>query len=384
MTGHVTLEDTGGPARFASVTLIPVATNSAPAPANANPSPDQLPIIVSRVFHTTLDGSFLVPDVAPGNYYVMVDAPAYLSASGLLTRQQLDHPTKEIARQIEQLLVPVAVASGKISTADVRLHRGASLSGNVQFDDGTPFSTFVSLFRKDPKGEWQRFNAHLGGTAGITDALGHFHLLGLPAGAYRVSIELGVDEDFISQQGGEQQGWASSPIYALRIYSPSATREKDAKTFQLTEDQEEAGVQIEVPLSKLHAVTGSLVEKGSGRSINAGHVAVLFADDGKELGSTNVNGDDSSFHLAFVPEGSYTLEVSNVQNVERTRVPNEPGSIPPYTVKERSLQGFGDASQPLVVTTDVQGILIAVPPQAQTSNTSATTAQATNPISEDH
>ncbi len=41
----------------------------------------------------------------------------------------------------------------------------------------------------------------------------------------------------------------SRSLDELKIYSPNATREKDAKTYQLADGQEEAGVQVEVPLS---------------------------------------------------------------------------------------------------------------------------------------
>ena len=161
VTGHVTLEDTGGPARFVSVTLQPVVAPTTPAVTAKDKEHSEGAVTVSRVVHTTLDGSFLIPSVAPGNYYVMADADPYVSAAGVLTREQMDHPTKEIAQRMAQLLVPVSVASGKTSTAEVRLHRGAVLSGTVRFDDGTPFAASVQLLRKDDQGVWKDFHAHL-------------------------------------------------------------------------------------------------------------------------------------------------------------------------------------------------------------------------------
>lgn len=230
----------------------------------------------------------------------------------------------------------------------------------------------MRLLRKDDKGEWKEFHPHLAGSPVSVDDLGRFRFVGLPAGSYRVSADLAVNEEFISRRGDTTEGWSSFGLYSFKIYSPDATREKDAKIYKLADGQEEAGVQIEVPLSKLHTVAGSLIEKGSGHSINAGHVSVVFADDGKELASTDVSGDDDAFHLAFVPEGSYTLKITKAQDVERTEVPNPPGSVPPFQTKEKTLRSFGETTQPLVVTSDVQRVLVAVPPAGQTD----TTAQA--------
>ncbi len=87
VTGHVTIEDTSAPARFASVTLQPVVTPETPADTAKDKGDDRGVVTALRIVHTTLDGSFLVSNVAPGNYYVMVDAGPYLSAAGVLTRE---------------------------------------------------------------------------------------------------------------------------------------------------------------------------------------------------------------------------------------------------------------------------------------------------------
>ncbi len=373
VTGHVMLSDTGGPARFAAVTLQPVVSAPAPEGAPKRKVGEAPPATSSRVVHTMLDGSFVVPGVAPGNYYVLADAPGYLSAVGVLTREQLDHPTKEVAERIQQLLVPVAVVSGKVSTAEVRLHRGASLSGTVRFDDGTPYeNAAVSLWKSNDRGEWKAITSHLLGGGGTADDLGHFRFAGLPAGFYRVSVGLETSDVIMNGTFNQTEGWYMHSIYTLAVYSPAAVRAKDARTIELKDGQDESGVQIEVPLSKLHAVSGALVEKGAGRSINAGHVALVWADDGSELASTDVSGEDAAFHMPFVPEGSYTLKVTKAEDLERTEVPNPPGMIPPTETKTKVLQSFGPATQPLVVTSDVQGVLVAVPPASQTSGEAPT------------
>ncbi len=122
--GHVTCSDTNGPARFASVFLQPVVS---PKVATDRDRPDSSgPGLVNKVVQTGLDGSFTLTNVAPGDYYILADASGYRSAAGVLTREQMDHPTEAQAKLIAQLLTPVSVASNRTSTAEVRLLRGAA------------------------------------------------------------------------------------------------------------------------------------------------------------------------------------------------------------------------------------------------------------------
>ncbi len=127
-------------------------------------------------------------------------------------------------------------------------------------------------------------------------------------------------------------------------------------------DQEERnGVEIEVPLAKMHPVNGWLALEQGGRRVNAGRVALVYADDGTELASTEARGEDEAFHLNFVPEGEYTLKVTKARDITRTEVSNGPGVVPPTHTDEKVVRTYGDASQPLVVVNDVSGLMVNVP-----------------------
>src|SRR5438045_1710310 len=65
VTGHVTCADTNTPSRLAIVVLRPV-----PAAKSADPAAASKPVEARRV-QTLLDGSFLIPKVAPGTYLVL-------------------------------------------------------------------------------------------------------------------------------------------------------------------------------------------------------------------------------------------------------------------------------------------------------------------------
>lgn len=370
VTGHITCSDTNGPARFASVTLQPVvppkSTTRRDTPGSTGPRE------VNRLVQTSLDGSFTIPAVPPGNYYVLADAPGYLSPTGVLTREQMEHPTEAQARIMAQMVAPVSVASNRASTAEVRLQRGATLAGTVRFDDGTPFAgAYLRLWRKQDDGKWGSFRAHILGSRDNTDDVGQFRLSGLPAGEYRISTTLELEEVYTDAIFGDNQSFSINSSFDLTLYSPGTTRTKDAQTVKLADGQTDSSISIEVPLSKLHTISRSLVEEGTGRRINAGSIKLLYADDDTQLASLQVNSEDGSFHLPFVPEGSYVVKVSDAKEVART-VFAEPDNLPPTRTETKVIRSYGDASQPLVVTTDMQGVLVSVPAAKPATGTATT------------
>ncbi len=364
VSGHVICSDTNGPARFASVTLTPVI---APKSGTRRDKADSTgPRQISRIVHTGLDGSFTMSGVAPGNYYVLADQAGYQAASGQLTRDQMDKPTEATSKIMAQLLTPVSVAANHGSTVEVRLLRGASISGRVRYDDGTnDGGAAVKLWRKGEDGKWTEFFGHplLNYFGVATDDLGQYRFAGLPSGEYRVARELTIQRIWTDSLFGSSRSWSSDGDYSMAVYYGGALREKDAKTVTLKSGEDADGVEIEIPVSKLHSIDGSLAEQGSGRHVNAGKVALTFADDGKELVSAKVEDDDEAFHFAFVPEGQYVVKVTGAADVTREQISNGPDSMPPFHVDTKTVRTFGEAKQPLVVTSDVTGLVVSVPGQ---------------------
>ena len=360
VTGRVVCSDTNLPARFASVVLQPVV-GAVKAEKKDSPAEPQM----VKIVQTGLDGSFVVPNARVGEYYVVAEKAGYRSPTGQLTREQMDHPTEAIAKTMAELLTPVSVAANRTSTVEVRLLKGASLAGTVRFDDGTPDgSATLKLWRRDEKGKWAEYNARplavFNGNA-PTDDRGQYRFSGLPAGEYLVSVQLEVTEMIMSMVDGRAMGSYWNSRYDLQVYADGSMRQKEAKRLKLTDGQDASGVDIEVPVSKMHAISGRLAEEGSGRRVNAGKITLVYADDGSELASGEVDGSDELFHLSFVPEGEYTLKVTGAREVTRTEIPNDPGTVPPTHTDEKVVKTFGEASQPLVVTTDVANVVVSVP-----------------------
>jgi hypothetical protein len=357
VTGHVICADTNGPARVAHVVLQPIV-DTVQAPKTGD-RPRQISAAVTA---TLLDGSFTIPNVAPGNYYLFVEKLGYLSPFAQLSREDLNHPKPETADLITKLLTPVSVAANRTSTVEVRIYKGSAVSGAIRFDDGAAASnTVVSVLTKEKTGKWVPFHTNLiagpfGGTT--TDDQGHYRISGLPAGEYVVQATLAITDIFVSGLFTENHSTSSNNRYSLNLYSGDSFRPRDAKPIKLGDGEEANSVDITIPLSKLHAIMGSVVEAGSGHAVNAGTVAIHYADDDTELATTGISGEDNAFHFYYVPEGEYTLKVTGAREVTREEVSYPAGTVPPTHTVEKKLRDYDVQPQPLMIQSDITGFTI--------------------------
>lgn len=367
VTGHVLCGDTNLPARLASVLLQPVyeavPVKPKPKPGADSPEDGQARTPAVSIAQTLLDGSYTIHGVKPGKYYVIVEKAGYLSPLSQLTREQLNKPDDAAQALIDKLLVPVAVTANHVAQADVRILRGGAISGTVRFDDGSPHGGGrLSLLHKKNDGKWEHFQtAKLAGMfeRDGTDDQGHYRLGGLPAGEYLVEAEINLREVKIDNIFGDNHSVFFNDGYSLSIYSGGALRTKDAKPLKLQEGEVADLVDIEIPVSKMHAISGSILD-ASGHAVNAGNVAIVYPDDDTELVSTRVSKDDDQFHFYFVPEGQYTLKVTAAKDVTREEIPYPPGTMPPTHTVEKTVREYQDAKQLLVVADDMMGVVATV------------------------
>jgi len=372
VAGRVLCADTHLPARMASVVLQPIVDLTSPAlkpdGKDAKPEPN------TTITQTLLDGSFTIPNVRPGEYYVIAEKLGYLSPLAQLSRDDLNHPTKATADLMAALLTPVNVAVNRTSTAEVHLLKGATIAGSIRFDDGTPdAASAVSLLSKDKSGKWSGFRTKLlaGPFSGTTtDDAGHFRFSGLPAGQYLLKTSLELNDVIVNHVFNENGSSSSNTRYNLDVYFGNAMRQRDAKLIKIADGDASEANDIEIPLTRLHAVSGTVLEGSTGRSVNSAKVEIHYTDDDAQLASTNVSKEDNNFHFLYVPEGEYTLKIVDPRDVTREEVPYPSGTIPPTHTEEKTIRSFGNAEQPLVLHTDITGLTIAVPPK-QKSTTAA-------------
>lgn len=375
VTGHVVCSDTQQPARLAHVVLQPAVDLNSPAlkkdDHSYHPEGD---------FHlqtVSLDGSFSIPVVRPGHYYVIAEQDGYISPLALFTREQLNNPDEALKQKIAKYMTTISVTAGHTSQAEVTLIRGAVIAGLVRFEDGSPaINVGLQLLQRNDKGDWQavrtgKLGSHNGGSSSYTDDQGAYRFSGLPAGAYivRANIELNkVEVSYIFSSNGST---SFGDGYHLRVYPGDAFRPGDTKPVKVEEGESATNVDVDIPLSKLYTLSGTVMRPDSELPANAAHLSLAFADTGEELTSTDVNADDGTFRFDFVPGGSYILRATKVANVERTEVPTCKGCMPATHTQTKVLTKFGDASMPIQLTTDQSAVVV----QATAAKVVASAAQ---------
>jgi hypothetical protein len=259
------------------------------------------------------------------------------------------------------------------TVANMTIERGAAISGSVSYDDGSPASgiTLTLLVRR--KDTWRPIPSNpfeKSSPYGRTDDRGQYRISGMPPGDYLLQAQLNLMKAFymIDEHGNTSGGQVS--MGSLAIYSGGKTRRKDATPFTLTTGEERRGEDIQIPLSRLHTVRGSIVASHDGHVLNGGEVSLLYPDDRSVAGQASLNADADGFTFSFVPEGDYILHVEGAADVEYRDVSNAPNSWPPSTTEARTLRRYAAADQPIQVIGETADLIVSVPdpPQPKLQN----------------
>ncbi len=356
VAGHVSCADTNAPARFARVTIESV-DDFKESPMGVAHSASSVAV------DTKLDGSFLIRSVEPGKYYILAEMPGYLSPLAALAPDAIELPSAEDKEKLRTMLQQVTVVRGRESRHDFRLERGASLSGTVRYDDGSPAAgLIVSLLRKAKDGTLQQVSNGLQDRLSgrqRTDDLGHYRVAALSPAEYLVSADLRSAS--VSMSGGPllgAGGYSSiGPGHHVQIYSGSTARRSEAKLISVGEGQDIDGADITIPISKLHSVSGIVIAKQDGHPLSSGSVVLLDPSDKSTISEGWVRLEDGRFEMDFVPEGNYLLRVSSAADgvIEHGTSDDNPNVT--FT-RFKPLQSYLDAEQPLNVSGDLSGIVV--------------------------
>jgi hypothetical protein len=359
VTGHVYCADTNGPARLATVILEPVDTINGYRPEMRKTIPAHMTGV-----QTLPDGSFSIPHVAPGAYYVFASKPGYLSplASIGVSDEELQKPDEALKETIAKSVPRITIQPNVSASVDIILERGAAISGNVHFDDGSPASGLAVriLVHKNEKWVPLQSSPTRASAPILTDDLGAYRISGLPAHEYLLEVDFRLTKtayDFNS----DGSSTSTDVEYSIPIYSGNSTRPKEATPFSIKLGEERPGEDIQVPLSKLHIVSGSIVAARDGHMVNGANVTLLYADDRSEETNTHLRKDDNGFTLNFVPEGDYILRITNASDIDYEEVPNPPGVSPATMTEPQILHVYGPTDLPLHVGEDISSLAVAVP-----------------------
>ncbi len=365
VTGHVFLSDTNGPARLATVVLEP----SSAIDGYKSEMTEGVSAHMTSV-KTLPDGSFIFSRVAPGAYYVFASVPGYVSPLEALgySREELEKPDKEMKERIANAVPRVLVQANLPATGDVTLERGAAVAGTVLYDDGSPATGLRIKVLVRKKDKWVEPEAEPTHTrpATMTDDRGSFRLSGLPAREYLLEVDLELGRSTIDV-GPHGMSMSDSGRTTIPVYGGGVLRQKEATPVKVRLGEERSGENVQIPLGKMHGVSGVITAASDGHAVNSGTVTLLYADDRTEAMRTELTRDDSGFSLSFVPEGDYVVKVSNAADMEYTEVANSPGSWPKTHTDAHAVHSYGPGEQPLHVAGETTGLAVSVPEPAHKS-----------------
>jgi hypothetical protein len=313
------------------------------------------------IANTKLDGSYSIEKVTPGTYYAMGEMPGYLSPLAAFPFDDLDLPEAEVKQRLRRVLQRVTVVGNQVAQLNLLLERGSALSGTVRYEDGSPVvGVPIELMRKDKDGTWRKVSDPMQQRSTdqrATDDLGHYRIASLPASKYLVAVDLGLISMSVS---GSFLG--QTPVFGTigepeHIYFGDAVRMRDAKIVTLGTGEDRSGVDITIPISKLHSVSGTVVSERDEHPLNSGNVFLLDASDRSTLAETWLDPATGTFELNFISEGDYVLKVSSAADsaVETGKSPGPQGGT--YT-RRKAVRDYVDTQQPLSVHGDMSGVVM--------------------------
>jgi len=393
LTGHVTLADTHGPARFAHVLLKPVTPsqdNSAAdllkglssALGGGSTPPDEQAsagAALNRIMSSaselaqsatvSMDGSYSLANVKPGDYYVHAVLPGYVDPLAAIPPQDFASTDPATVARIHALAPIVTIASNGSASQDLQLHHGASLSGRITWQDGSPAPGWIIRVLPAPSGWKEKFAS----TSIIdsfvvdpTDAIfhathstndhGEWRTSGLAPGDYFVEAVLSVGA---VNGGSANPAMAAAALTGTRIvlYSGNALLLRDATTISLRDGEDHANLNLQMPLTGLHSVSGRVVPVSTGMTVNSGSVQLDLNGD-KSYSQTAQLGSDGAFHFDYIPAGSYTVHVRTAAEVHNN------GSQKLFGIEipdNKTLHTFARAEAPVTISSsNVDNITITV------------------------
>ena len=344
VTGHVFCADTHAPARQAKISLVPL-------PEDNDKLLDLLRGARARgQGYTDLNGAFVIDHVLPGTYAIEVELAGYLDPMSGIDLSDWEDLGPEIQQHLRS--TGVTIHGNDSASLDVELTRGAAISGELLFDDGTPSAgVMVQAIPSQTSAEHKR-----GGTlilrAAYTDDRGKFRIAGVPPGEYWVIA--GMLQPNVFVRDGAQE--VTFYLNMQQIYAPGTFRKKEASTVKIAGSDDMGNVTITIPTRGMHLVRGSVVRQADGIPVAHGAVQLIDADDRVFSRSAHI-APDGSFEITFVPSGTYRLRVDGAFDATEAS-----GSQPSKVSHE-----YGPVEEEVTVSTnDVGGITLQVPEKQTT------------------
>jgi hypothetical protein len=316
VSGTVTCGDTELPARFAEVTLVrrpsaaEVAKLFAPEGESDGRSGSKGAEVIDALEERSgADGSYSISQVPPGDYWAVAKLEGYL-----LPVSFANDETE--ARDLERLMAgaqQIHITANSTTSANVRLERGGSVVGQVVFEDRSPAVGWdvwlVPLGAKEVTPVASPYPgiseildplSHLGDNE--TDDEGNFRMAGIPPGKYLVATRLEVESGRRITEQGYSTGNSSQQIL---MFAPGVMGRERATPIEIRADETVGDINVNLDLSHLRSIRGRVLSAKDHQPADGTVVSAYNGDYGQRARAAA----DGSYHLDFLPPGTYTLSV---------------------------------------------------------------------------
>ncbi|WP_433970799.1 carboxypeptidase-like regulatory domain-containing protein [Tunturiibacter lichenicola] len=318
VTGHLYCADTHTVCRFGSVTI-----QSVPAKKKDGAPPGDKHAYSSP---TDMDGVFEIDGAAAGEYYILGRCAGYVTPYDVLVAETSGSVTGD-NEGLKYALNLVTVAAGRTTSTSLTIQRGASISGTVLYDDGSPAENLpVKLLWRNAKQTWVRFaNSANDSTTSVlgldsvqTDDRGRFREAGLPPGTYSVMIGL-REVTWKAKQitGSSEMDMRVTKGDGLKVYFGDKYRLRETLPIVLHDGEDRTGVDVTIPANGLHIVRGLVSAKADGSVVEKGTVQLLDPEDKAVVREADI-ANNGTFVFHYVVNGSYVVKVSGEDGGSKT------------------------------------------------------------------
>ena len=259
--GRVVYDDTNDPVRRSRVNLVQLVNDR----SNLTSATDR-------------DGRFEIREVPAGVYFVLLESPGIISPISFLrgNSDNVGRPEAFDIKSLREYCTEIPVDGTSTVNVTVRARRGGAISGRVTYSDGAPaVNAVISMYKRTGNERTRILNGiSIAGMSALnTDDRGRYRISGLPPGDYFVAAAEKNTSPNRSRASYDPFSDILSDALTATYYGNSA-KLSDALPIEMSLGSEINDVDIVLPDSTPHTITGTVTAKSDGRPLPGASITI--------------------------------------------------------------------------------------------------------------